>query len=138
MSLKGDKYYDARKALTMWLFFGVILALVPFLMSAIILHLKTNELVTHELWKQGELLLLAVAMTTAALGNLIASENKNGNLRIVFGCLCIVAVIATTICYGLILAPPIDIDPTKIATVSPTIYLFCVLTSGSSVIIAET
>ncbi|MEM6785199.1 MAG: hypothetical protein AAF624_15875, partial [Bacteroidota bacterium] len=73
IGLRKEKYSNVRKVFIMWIVFGVILSLTPIIFAAIVMWLKDSSIKLHELWRQGELFLLGVAVGTAALGNLIAS-----------------------------------------------------------------
>jgi hypothetical protein len=65
-----------------WTIFGVVFALLPFILNALVLWSNDKEVKLSLLWPHGELLVVCAAIAADAVGDLIGSGNgrKTGKL----------------------------------------------------------
>ena len=69
--------------LVRWFIFGVIASLLPFALTCLNLWTSKKSVKIENLFSRGELLLVSTAIGTAAIGELIGTDNKNALLKIV-------------------------------------------------------
>ena len=86
--------------LVRWLIFGVIASLLPFVLICLNLWTSKKSVKIENLFSRGELLLVSTAIGTAAIGELIGTDNKNALLKIVVGGTSIIAILIQAAWYA--------------------------------------
>jgi hypothetical protein len=124
---------------TIWLIFSVLLALAPLLFNAILTFIIGQSPNLVELLRNGELLLIAVAIGADAVGKLVASSESLRLLKIVASGGSIMLIIVCSFLFAAVstrsLGMPIDAG--RVAGVSGIMFALTVVASGSCTLLAE-
>src|SRR5882724_4784567 len=125
--------------LTVWLIFSVALALLPIAFNAVRVFLSGTSVSFSELLKNGELLIVAVAIGGDATGKLIASGQSRKILKLTAGGSCILLIITSSLLFAFIstASPNPSFDMVRVASFSAVMFLLTIVTSGSCVLLAE-
>jgi hypothetical protein len=125
--------------LTIWLFFSVLLALAPLLFNAAFIYVMGQNPTLVQLLKNGELLLIAVAIGADAIGKLMASGSNLRLPKIAAGGLAILLVIFCSLLFASIATSSlgVSLDPVRVASLSALMFGLTVITSMSCTVLAE-
>lgn len=129
--------------LTRWGFFGVILALIPIIASAIDAFTRDDPHFHFEaLFERGELLLVAAAVLGASLAELFAHSGRVSlrNARTFAGLFSGLVLITAAIWFADIQAGIRDkasLDHHRIAIGSMVVFMFALIAGASCVILAQ-
>lgn len=85
------------RKLCKWLFFGLLLGLLPIVSQTGVLWLQGNTSEAVEVFGDGELFFLAVGLATAAVGDLVFDRRMNGHADIAHGLAIASALIIITL-----------------------------------------
>lgn len=85
--------------ITRWLFFSVVLALVPLGVTWIVRRV-THPIGLPELLSNGELLLISAALTGASIGELLGRWTSWPRTEIIAGGACVVLLSLATMCFA--------------------------------------
>ncbi len=124
-----------------WLIFGVILALLPIGFNLV------YALTVFGLWPsaaflfgRGELLLLAVGLSSSTLGNLMLGRHRWRTLRLVVAGVCAADIAFASFYFALISGKYVmrgSTDTGVEVTISLALYVVAVVSGGTSVVSAE-
>jgi len=92
------------KKLTIWILFNVLVALLPFLFRYLGATFSGQMVNLQNILSDGELLLVAAAVASGALGDLIASNQEDALPRVIVGGLCILSLLLSSLCYAFVSA----------------------------------
>ncbi len=124
-----------------WLIFGVVLALLPIGFNLVYAWTVIGPWPsTAFLFGRGELLLLAVGLSSGALGDLILGEGKWQALRLVVAGVCILNIGLASFYFALVSGKYAIREPTDtgvVVVISLVLYGVAVLSGGTSVVSAE-
>lgn len=125
--------------LTIWLLFSVLLALAPLLFNAAFVYVSGQNPTLVQLLRNGELLLIAVAIGADAIGKLMASGNTLRLPKIVAGGAAILLVIFCSLLFASVATSSIgtSLDPTRVANVSALMFGLTVIAGMSCTVLAE-
>lgn len=124
---------------TVWLIFSVILALAPIMFNAILTFITGKTPTLDQLLKNGELLIIAVAIGADAIGKLFGSGPNRKLLKITAGGGCTLLIIFSSLLFSAISTNALgtSLDPARVATISSIMFFMTVVTSGSCTLLAE-
>jgi len=126
--------------LSKWFMFSVVMALLPVLFNFFFLLATARAPTLTGLTGNGELLLIAAALSSVAIGELIDSKTEKRVWKIIAGGSSVV-VLATASLFFAMVATMNDgdgaYDSGIVALASLTIYIVSVTCSGASMMIAE-
>jgi len=127
-----------REKFTIWLIFSVVLALTPIGFNGIWTFISGKDLTITQLLKNGELLIIAVAIGGDAIGKLFLSDSLKKISGIISGGACFLFVIYSAYSFAAISTSSIAAtDPSRAVIISIALFLLTVLLSGTCVVIAE-
>lgn len=134
-----NKKAKILKIFTIWLIFGVAIALMPIIVNGITLTiLQDNELTIQNLLANGELFIVSVAIGSDALGRILAKETilSLGEIIPLGGCF--VLVILSSFLFALVSAPiEVSLDADSVSVVSSITFFMTIVTSGNCVLLSE-
>lgn len=109
------------RSLLRWFLFSVLLALLPLGFAALAKNLDGELVSVFKLVSGGELLLVSVGITGAAVGDLLGRKRDNGNWELAAGWCSVVLVALTAFYYS-----RVDSVPTEHLhrLVSGSLYIF--------------
>jgi hypothetical protein len=125
----------------------VVISLTPLLFNVFALVLRNGSwtrvrleafIMSGELIRHGELLLIIAAICAAAVGELLGSGSRNRNAKIVVGGASILILIVASYCFANISAAHLyegHISLARVRDVSGALYLSGLVTSGCCVIL---
>ena len=123
-----------------WLFFGVIIAMLPIAFHYICLFLGKSSPSITKVISNGELLIIAVGMTSAAIGELFAWQSQNSIYKVILGGSCTTLLILSALLFAYIstnIFSQHPLDPISIYHVSLVLYFSSVISSAFSTTITE-
>ncbi|MEU4570458.1 hypothetical protein [Micromonospora sp. NPDC023956] len=85
------------RKLCKWLFFGLLLGLLPVISQAGVLWLQGSTSEAADVFGDGELFFLAIGLATAAVGDLVFDRRLNGHVDIAHGLAIAFALIIITL-----------------------------------------
>jgi hypothetical protein len=123
-----------------WLIFGVLLALVPLVFSWFCRLIFSEDASLKTLLSQGELLLITAALCAAAIGELLGSDDKQKNWKIISGGASLMILIFSALIFSVISNQSLfstspDIDAVKVASL--IVYFCAFVSSGACVYLSE-
>ena len=139
--MNREKWIAIGRVIALWAIFGVLLALVPILFSAISEWIRGDSVGLSEVIGGGELLLVSAGISAASLGELARQRTDalSGVRAILTG-----VGIVTILLAGLLFADIAgsirndeDIDAVRVATVSIVIFTISVVTAATAMVVAE-
>jgi hypothetical protein len=130
---------NVAERLIVWIIFSVIVALTPIIFNAILTFITGSTPTLSQLLKNGELLIIAVAVGADAVGKLVGSGTSKKIYKILSAGVCILLIIVSSLLFSAISMTSIgaSFDPLRVAHVSIYVYLLTMITSGSCIILAE-
>lgn len=125
-----------------WLFFGVVLSLVPLLATVSLLAAKATPSPSPFLdtIQKGELLLISAAMCGGAMGDLIGTGRDYLALKLTLGGTAVIATIFASLFYATVIeaaGTPHAYDPAFVAHASIWIFGLSVPTCGGIIALSE-
>lgn len=124
---------------TIWLIFSVTLALAPLLFNASLMFISGKSPTLAQLLKNGELLIITVAIGADAIGKLFGSGSARKLLKIAAGGGTTLLVIFSSLLFSAISTSSLGtaFDPSRVAMISTVMFSFTVIAGGSCTILAE-
>lgn len=92
------------RKLTIWVLFNVLVALLPFVFRYLGATFAGRLINWQNILSDGELLLVAAAVASGALGDLIASNQEDVLPRLIVGGLCVLSLLLSSLCYAFVRA----------------------------------
>lgn len=127
--------------LAKWLFFRALIRLTPIGVNALLVQTRGQPLSTAAVIGHGELLLLATALGSAGIAELVGSGQAYLATKMVVNGCCVVVLMTSTLYFGHVAAAVIANDPSvqvaMVAQLSMWLYGFAFLTSGCCVALAR-
>jgi hypothetical protein len=125
-----------------WLIFSVLVALLPIVFNMGKAYFYGEPVILSSLLKNGELLIISVAIGADALGRIIEGGSNQNILklpRIVATGSCLCLVILSSLFFSLISTDfgNSPVDPERTSTVSMTIFFLTIITGGSCLYLSE-
>lgn len=129
----------SKEKLLYWFLFSVIIGLSPFAIQSIMELTRGNRPTTIFLFSDGELLLIAAAITAGAVGNLFISGNKYKVAKTIAGWFCVCVIILSSAWFAIVSieANSASFDAAFTSVGSVIMFFFAVISSAASVILAE-
>jgi hypothetical protein len=118
-----------RARLTKWLLFGVLFALVPIGVRWLFARTSGHVLSLAELTDQGELCLIAIGITSSALGDAALFERRYRLTRVFALALCAVNLVASASYYGFVTGAN-DVDRGFVLYASAVMFVMAACASG--------
>ena len=128
------------KRFVRWLIFSVVLSLVPLGVSALIRATRGQAVTLESLLANGELLLIAAALTSAAVGDLLGGTGKRPVRELIAGGSCIVLLAVSALYFADVSAARASqstIDLGLVRSISIVLFSCALLSSGSCVLLSE-
>ena len=128
------------KKLTLWILFNVLVALLPFVFRYLGATFSGRLANWENILSDGELLLVAAAVASGALGDLIASNQEDVLPRLVVGGFCLLSLLLSSLCYAFVKALgdlAIGLNPVAIYQWSLIIFISAFTTGTGCVILSE-
>ena len=85
-----------------WMFFGVLMALLPIVSKIIAVYMKVGTFNVAEILAQGELLLVASALCGAAVGELFGAPTGLKLAKIIVGGSTVLTLITASLCFAIL------------------------------------
>jgi hypothetical protein len=127
--------------LTKWVFFNILIALLPVFLNLLGLLTRGKAPSISLLFSHGELLLLSSAISAAAIGELIASSRNYIVLKLISAGSNLIILYLSAYWYADIVniynSSTLSASPDVIASGSIIMFTFTIITSGSCIILAE-
>ena len=123
-----------------WIIFSVVVALVPLIFNYLRLETRGHEVAVFEVIENGELMLIVAALCAASIGGLIGSSGAFQPLKIAAGGGATVSLMVAALYYADVSAARYSeavADPASVATVSLTVFLLALVSSGACVALSE-
>ena len=120
--------------------FSVLFALVPLISAWIKSPTHGYPINLQILLEQGELLLIAVCLSGAAVGELIGNASRTPVLEMIAGGACIIVLVFAALYFADVAATHManeEIDAGIVKNTSLVVYLCAIVCSGSCVAISE-
>lgn len=119
-------------ALLKWLCFGVAISVLPFCLKALFYWLDNSGWVGWlNLWPNGELMLVAVALAAESLGELVLANTRKHSIKsALIGAGCVLTALASVATFGYLSANPGQQQPENIFLVSVVLTLLALIASG--------
>jgi hypothetical protein len=126
-----QKWYEAPLAekLTTWLVFGVIVSLIPFLLTLLFLLGSSKSVKLQDIFGSGELLLVSAVIAAGALGEvaLVDVPRSRRLVKVLAIGGCTITILASSSWFGLVLSTIHDKHPYSPATVAVgSLFVFAV------------
>lgn len=119
-----------------WFFFSVVIALVPIFCTFLFLAGDGKNFSLAEALAHGELLLIAVAIASDAIGDLIGSGKEKTGLKISCGAGCLLSVLCGSAYFGHVTSEP-KVDANFVYWYSLWVFFGTLIASGSCKLLAE-
>ncbi|MCI5210497.1 MAG: hypothetical protein D3910_17290 [Candidatus Electrothrix sp. ATG2] len=144
----GGFYYFLWKArdrnlierFTLWLIFSVTLALAPLIFNALVVFISGKTPTLDQLLKNGELLIITVAIGADAMGKLFGSGSARKLPRIAAGGGTLLLVLVSSLLFSAVTTSSLGaaLDPDRIALLSGIMFLSTIITGGTCTLLAAT
>lgn len=130
----------AAKTFTIWLFFTVIIALIPIVFNVVaIIFRDSQQPALLPVLAKGELLIVSVAVGSDAIGRYFASDT-NEMYKIISACVCFMLVISSAFLFPLFATlPPTEtsLSVNDLSSISVIMFFATMLSSGVCVLMME-
>jgi hypothetical protein len=128
--------------LVRWIFFGVIMALLPIAFKIIAVYMKTGAYSVADILAQGELLLVASALCGAAIGELFVSPPSLKLAKIIVGGSTVIILIMASLCFAILPSSAFAVNEDSfnnhaVEALSKLMFLFSFIFSGLCVVLSE-
>jgi hypothetical protein len=126
--------------LMLWALFNVLVALSPFVFRALGVRFMGKSVVWEEVLSDGELLLVAAAVASGAIGELMISEKKYITPKLIVSGLCMFCLIIASLCYAFIRAmdkSSVTLETSAIFSWSVWIFMGAFVAGSGCVILSE-
>jgi hypothetical protein len=136
-----ERWMALGRALGLWILFGVLLALVPILSSAIGEWVRGRTIGLSDVIGGGELLLVSTGVSAAAIGELVRHRTDDlRNLRAVLTGVGLITILFAGLLFADIAASiraNEDLDAVRVAAISLVIFSISLVTATAATVVTE-
>lgn len=131
---------SASERVTKWIFFSVVIAIIPLIAVYLLLVIKGQQPGYRDIFGKGELFLIVIALCGAAIGDLVTAQKAKLSTKLISGGLTLVVLLLASLLYAYISSetgPIADVAKDQIALISGALFLIGAFSCGCCIAVAE-